>query len=65
MIAQLLAEQHFEFLSIEGGCAGSSESTLVKLSHCWKSHVLAHIYLHRLAQDSEVFMAFQYLSRDI
>ena len=26
-------------LSFKGGCKGSSESTLVKMSHCWKSHV--------------------------
>ena len=25
-----------------GGCRGSSESTLVKMPHCWKSHVTAH-----------------------
>ena len=25
------------------GCIGSSESTLVKMPHCWKSHVMAHI----------------------
>ena len=30
---------------LKGGCTGSSESTLVKMSHCWKSHVTAHIVL--------------------
>ena len=39
----LLTDHHLEFLSLEGGCTGSSESTLVKLSHCWKSHVTAHL----------------------
>ena len=24
---------------------GSSESTLVKMPHCWKSHVAAQVYL--------------------
>ena len=24
------------------GCRGSSESTLVKMPHCWKSHVTAY-----------------------
>ena len=24
---------------------GSSESTLVKIPHCWKSHVVAHIHI--------------------
>ena len=39
MIVKLLTEHHLEFLSLKGGCTVSSESTLVKLSHCWKSHV--------------------------
>ena len=34
-----------EFLSLNGGCTGSSESTLVKIPHCWKSHVTAHVSL--------------------
>ena len=43
MIVKLLTEHHLEFLSLKGGCIGSSESTLVKMSNCWKSHVTAHI----------------------
>ena len=43
MIVKLLTERHLEFLSLKGGCRGSSESTLVKMSNCWKSHALAHI----------------------
>ena len=39
MIFKLLTEHHLEFLSLKGGCTGSSESTLVKMPHCWKSHV--------------------------
>ena len=30
MIIKLLAEHHLEFLSLKGGCRGSSESTVVK-----------------------------------
>ena len=41
MIVKLLTERHLEFLSLKGGCTGSSESTLVKMSNCWKSHALA------------------------
>ena len=37
MTVKLLTEHHLEFLSLKGGCTGSSESTLVKMSHCWKS----------------------------
>ena len=33
----------WSFLSLKGGCRGSSESTLVKMPHCWKSHVAAQI----------------------
>ena len=40
MIVKLLTEHHLEFLSLKGGCRGSSESTLVKMPHCWKSHFL-------------------------
>ena len=43
MIVKLLTEQHLEFLSLKGGCRGSSESTHVKMPHCWKSHALAQI----------------------
>ena len=43
MIVKLLTERHLEFLSLKEGCTGSSESTLVKMSNCWKSHALAHL----------------------
>ena len=32
---KLLTGHHLEFLTITGGCLGSSESTLVKMPHCW------------------------------
>ena len=43
MIVKLLNELHLEFLSLKGGCRGLSESTLVKMSNCWKSHAVAHM----------------------
>ena len=43
MIVKLLSEQHLEFLSIKEGFRGSSESTHVKMPHCWKSHVTAQL----------------------
>ena len=43
MSVKLLTEHHLEFLSLKGGCTGSSVSTLVKMQHCWKSHVAAQI----------------------
>ena len=45
MSVKLLTEHHLKFLSLKGGCTGSSESTLVKMPHCWKSHVAAHFFL--------------------
>ena len=43
MIVKLLDKRHLEFLSITGGFRGPSESTLVKMSNCWKSRALAHL----------------------
>ena len=43
MIVKLLTEHHLEFLSLKGGCRGSAESTLVKMSNCWKSHAAAQL----------------------
>ena len=45
MTVKLQTEHHLEFLSLNGGCRGSSESTHVKIPHCWKSHALAHMVI--------------------
>ena len=37
MTVKLLTEHHLEFLSYKGGCTGLSESTFVKMPHCWIS----------------------------
>ena len=37
MTVKLLIEHNLEFLSLKGGCTGSSESIHVKMLHCWKS----------------------------
>ena len=34
MSVKLLTEHRLEFVSLKGGYTGSSESTLVKMSHC-------------------------------
>ena len=41
MTVKLLTEHHLEFLSLKGGCRDSFESTLVKMSNFWKSHVIS------------------------
>ena len=38
MTIKLLTEHHLEFLCLKRGFIGSSESTLVIVPHCWKSH---------------------------
>ena len=43
LIVKLLTEQHMEFLSLTGGCTGSSESNHVKMPHFWKSYIVAKI----------------------
>ena len=45
MSVKRLTEHHLEYLSLKGGCTGSSESTLVKIPHSWKLHVTAHLLL--------------------
>ena len=47
MTVKLLTEHHLRFLSLNGGCTGSFKSTLVKMPHCWKSHVTAHIPINK------------------
>ena len=54
MIVKLLTEQHLEFLSLKGGCRGSSKSTFVKMSNCWKSHAAA-----------QLIFSLEFLLRDI
>ena len=46
MTVELLTEHHLEFLSLKGGCTGLSESTYVKMPHCWKSHVMVQIFFN-------------------
>ena len=51
MIFKLLTEHHLELsLILKGGCTGSADFTLVKMPHCWKSHVLSHMYFSGCVQ---------------
>ena len=45
MSVKLLTEHHLEFLSLIGDYRRLSESTLVKMPHCWKLRVTAQFYL--------------------
>ena len=44
MAVKLLTGYNLEFFSLTGDCTFSSESTLVKIPHCWKSLITAQIY---------------------
>ena len=46
MIVKLLTERYLEFLSLKEGFRGSSESTLVKMSNCWKTHAAAQNFVY-------------------
>ena len=61
MIVKLLTEHHLEFLSLKGGggCRGSSESTLVKMSNCWKSHAAAHfVYQKVIKYEKDIAQSY-------
>ena len=55
MSVKLLTKTSLEVLSLKWDCRGSSESTLVKMSNCWKSHAAAQIF-------REKYYQFQYSS---
>ena len=40
MIVKLLTENHLEFLNLKGGCRGSSQSTHIKMPHCWNFYII-------------------------
>ena len=40
MSVMLLTEHNLRFLSLKRDCTGLSETTLVKMLNCWKSHVI-------------------------
>ena len=69
MTVKLLTEHHLEFLSLKVGCKSSPESTLVKMPHCWKSHVVTHMYMADLRSiivcqyEWKVQRIFTHLSR--
>ena len=48
MSVKLLTEHRLEFVSLKGGCTGSSESTLVKMPNC----VAAQFMIYWLRADA-------------
>ena len=55
-----MTETLLEFLNSKGGCTGMSESTHVKIPHCWKSHVTAQIPLGVNGLRTLIFVCFHY-----
>ena len=39
-ISKIRRSKVTDYAALTGGFTGSSESTLVKMPHCWKSHAL-------------------------
>ena len=52
MTVKLLTEPHLRFLSLKGSCTGSSKFSLIKMSHCYKSHVMAYFSSRQGAVDA-------------
>ena len=51
MSVKLLTEHHLEFLSLKGGCIGSSESTLVKMPHTGPRSAVGNVSGYRYVSD--------------
>ena len=60
MTVELLTTQHMEFLSLNGGCTGLYESTLVKMPQCWTMHVKAQLHLCKRSLGSSKKGILQY-----
>ena len=77
LTVKLLTDHHLEFLSLKGGCTGSSASTLVKMPHCWKTHVAAHMkmeakgkisasrYVHARSEKMTLCICYEYQSYEL
>ena len=65
MSVMLLTEHHLVFLSLIGGYTGSPDFTLVKMPHCWKSHVAAQIALPAYSKGRELMVLLGNAGRSI
>ena len=62
MTVKLLTEHHLEFLRLKGGCTGLSESTTVKIPHCWKSQNSALSSFHFTLDSHVNYLLLSYKS---
>ena len=51
MSVKLLTAYNLEFLSLKRDYTGSSGSSLVKMPHCWKSHVTAQMWKCQIREN--------------
>ena len=56
MSVKLLTEYRLEFVSLKGGCTGSSESALVKMPHCVAAQFMIY-WLRADAYDTGTFIS--------
>ena len=61
MSVKILPEHHLKFLSLKGGCTSLSESTLVKMPHCWISHVVAQVQQIIISTLAILFFQYDFL----
>ena len=64
MTVKLLTEHYLEFLSLKGSGTGLSVSTLVKMPHCWKSHVTSQFIFYQVTVEAASDLALYRKSLD-
>ena len=63
MIVKLLTEHRLEFLSLTGGCTGSSESTLIKIEITCTSSIIS-MYITKCSIWEQSGLVVEYLTHD-
>ena len=59
---KLQTDHHLMFVILTGGCRGLSESTNVKMPHCWKSRAAAQLFLLFIFQGIPMITTVQQLT---
>ena len=56
MTVKKLTKYHLEFLNLKGGCTGSSESTLVKMTHFYVSRFINKICIPFITDQQSLLL---------
>ena len=59
MSVKLLTEHHLEFLSLKGGCTGSSRSTFIKIVRDHMSRLKYFLYLNKTIADNAEYTVIE------